>query len=190
MYSTLKMQATLSLADLIALGRSKWAVPLLADLAANQGARFVELLHRLALPRDSLARTLHALTALGWVMRNPGHGHPLRPEYLLTLEGARIAAGANMIAATQARLGLVPGSLTRWGMPLVCTIGSSQARFNELTRALAEATPRAISQGLQALTVNDLVAREVVDSFPPATRYRLTPSGFLLADAGGVVSRA
>lgn len=184
------MRSTLSLADLIALGRSRWAVPLLADLAAHRGARFVELLQRLALPRDSLVRTLHVLSELGWVVRNPGHGHPLRPEYLLTPEGARVAAGATTIAATQAQLGLAPGSLTRWGMPLVRTIGSSQARFNELARALEAATPRAISQGLQTLAVNDLVAREVVDCYPPASLYRLTPAGFLLADAGGLASTA
>ncbi|TXH56811.1 MAG: hypothetical protein E6Q93_13880 [Burkholderiaceae bacterium] len=190
MYTTLDMQSTLTLIDLVDLGRSRWAVPLLADLAANRGARFVELLNRLALPRDSLVRTLNGLVALGWVMRNPGHGHPLRPEYLLTPEGARVAAGATAIAATQAQLGLAPGSLTRWGMPLVRTIGSSQARFNELARTLTAATPRAISQGLQALATYDLVARQVLDSYPPATLYRLTPSGFLLADAGGMASAA
>lgn len=184
------MQSKLSLADLVALGRSRWAVPVLADLAAHRGARFVELLHRLALPRDSLVRTLHALNEFGWVMRNPGHGHPLRPEYLLTTEGARVAAGATAIAATQAQLGLAPGSLTRWGMPLVRTIGSGQARFSELARTLTAATPRAISQGLQALAMYDLVNRQVLDSYPPATLYRLTPGGRLLADAGGMASAA
>lgn len=184
------MQSTLSLVDLINISRSRWAAPLLADLAANRGGRFVELLHRLALPRDSLVRTLHVLNELGWVMRNPGHGHPLRPEYLLTPEGARVAAGATAIAATQAQLGLAPGSLTRWGMPLVRTIGSSQARFNELVRTLAAATPRAISQGLQTLAMNDLVARQVLDSYPPTTLYRLTPGGFLLADAVGMAITA
>lgn len=178
------------LVDLIALSRNRWAVALLADLAAHRGARFVELLHRLALPRDSLARTLNALGELGWVMRNPGHGHPLRPEYLLTPEGARLAAGAKSIAAAQIQLGLAPGALTRWGMPLVRTIGSSRARFNELAKTLAAATPRAISQGLQTLAANDLVAREVVDSYPPMSLYRLTPGGLLLADAGGLSSAA
>lgn len=184
------MRSTLSLVDLIALSRNRWAVTLLADLAAHRGARFVELLHRLALPRDSLARTLNALSELGWVMRNPGHGHPLRPEYVLTPEGARLATCAELIAAAQFQLGLVPGALTRWGLPLVGAIGSSHARFNELAKTLAAATPRAISQGLQTLAVNDLVARDVMDSYPPASLYRLTPRGLLLAAAGGLSSAA
>lgn len=171
----------LSLEDLIALGRNRWALALLADLAAHGGARFVELVHRLALPRDSLVRTLESACAAGWVTRNPGHGHPLRPEYLLTVEGQRLARGALAIATTQAELGLAPGALTRWGMPLVRAIGPGEARFNELTKALAPATPRAISQGLQSLAANDLVARDVVDGWPPASLYRLTAHGRLLA---------
>lgn len=180
------MRSSLSLVDLVALSQNRWTVALLADLAAHRGARFVELLHRLALPRDSLARTLNALSEAGWVMHNPGHGHPLRPEYLLTPEGARLAASAESITAAQAQLGIAPGALTRWGMPLIRAIGSSHARFNELAKVLVAATPRAISQGLQTLAVNDLVARDVVDGRPPASLYRLTPGGLLLADAGGL----
>lgn len=167
----------------MALGRNRWLTPLLAELAAQRGARFVELIHRLALPRDSLARTLESACACGWVMRNPGHGHPLRPEYLLTPEGARLAAGAQAIARAQVQLGLASGALTRWGLPLIRVIGPTEARFNALTKTLSPATPRAISQGLQTLAANDLVVRDVRDARPPVSTYRLTPSGLLLAAA-------
>lgn len=177
------MQSTLSLDDLIALCRGRWNMALLADLAAHRGARFVELAHRLALPRDSLVRTLHAATAAGWVMRNPGHGHPLRPEYILTQEGARLAAATQPLLAVQTHLGLMPGTLTCWGMPLICTIALGHARFNEIAKTLTTATPRAISLGLQTLTTNDLVFRQVLDGRPPASLYRLTPNGTLLAEA-------
>jgi len=183
MYTTLQMQANLSLDELIALARNRWTVAVLADLAAHGGARFVELLHRLALPRDSLVRTLDSAVVSGWVMRNPGHGHPLRPEYLLTKEGARLAAGAQAIALAQAELGLAPAALTRWGMPLIRAIGPDEARFNVLTKTLAPATPRVISQGLRSLAANDLVARDVVDDWPPSSVYRLTPGGLHLAAA-------
>lgn len=177
------MRSSLSLDELIALGRHRWAMALLADLAAHRGARFVELVNRLALPRDSLVRTLEAAVTAGWVMRNPGHGHPLRPEYLLTPLGQRMAAGALSIATAQIGLGLGPGALTRWGMPLIRAIGPGEARFNDLARALAPATPRALSQGLQALAVNELVGRAVVDGWPPASLYRLTAGGLQLAKA-------
>ena len=160
---------------LVQLGSHRWLVPLLADLAGHKGARFVELVHRLGLSRDSLTRTLEAAQAIGWVRRNPGHGHPLRPEYILTESGQAAAARAATIADAQ--------GATRWGLPLVVGIGAGHDRFNALSRLLAPATPRALSQGLTALGHHGLVMREVIDMRPPASRYELTGSGRLLAAA-------
>jgi DNA-binding HxlR family transcriptional regulator len=168
---------------LIQLGSHRWLVPLLADLAAHKGARFVELIHRLGLSRDSCARTLEAATAIGWVQRNPGHGHPLRPEYILTEAGAAAAARAATIAEVQRKIGLLPGAATRWGLPLVVGIAAGHDRFNALSRLLTPATPRALSQGLTALDKQGLVKREVLDMRPPASRYDLTKIGTLLAVA-------
>ena len=168
---------------LVQLGSHRWLVPLLADLAAHKGARFIELIHRLGLSRDSCARTLDAAQAIGWVQRNPGHGHPLRPEYILTETGAAAAVRAATIAGAQQQIGLPPGAATRWGLPLVVGIDAGHDRFNALSRLLAPATPRALSQGLTALGRHGLVTREVLESRPPASRYDLTKSGALLAAA-------
>ncbi|MDZ3832171.1 MAG: winged helix-turn-helix transcriptional regulator [Sphingopyxis sp.] len=165
------------------LGSHRWLVPLLADLAAHRGARFVELLNRLEMARDSLTRTLDAAVALGWVRRNTGHGHPLRPEYLLTDEGAKAALRAASIRDAHIAIGLPPGATTRWGLPLLVGIDAGQDRFNALSRALAPATPRALSQGLTALGKHGLVTRAIVDMRPPASRYALTDNGRLLAAA-------
>ncbi|MBA4751069.1 MAG: helix-turn-helix transcriptional regulator [Sphingopyxis sp.] len=170
---------------LVQLGSHRWLIPLLADLAAHKGARFVELIHRLGLSRDSCARTLEAAAAIGWVRRNPGHGHPLRPEYILSEAGKAAAARAAMIAEAQQQIGLPPGAATRWGLPLVVGIGAGHDRFNALSRLLTPATPRALSQGLTALGKHGLVKREVLDMRPPASRYDLTRSGTLLAAACG-----
>lgn len=168
---------------LVQLGSHRWLVPLLADLAAHRGARFVELVHRLGLPRDSLTRTLEAAATVGWVQRNPGHGHPLRPEYLLTPAGAAAAARAATIAEAQASIGLPPGTTTRWGLPLVAGIGAGHDRFNALSRLLSPATPRALSQGLTALGTSGLLRRSVLDGRPPTSRYALTQRGQVLARA-------
>ncbi|ALJ16014.1 winged helix-turn-helix transcriptional regulator [Sphingopyxis macrogoltabida] len=177
------MRSTIADPLLVQLGSHRWLVPLLADLAAHRGARFVELVHRLGLPRDSLTRTLDAAAALGWVQRNPGHGHPLRPEYILTEAGQFAATRAATIAAAQRAIGLPPGAATRWGLPLVAGIGAGHERFNALSRLLAPATPRALSQGLTALGRHGLVTREILDLRPPASCYELTGSGRLLAVA-------
>lgn len=168
---------------LVQLGSHRWLVPLLADLAAHKGARFVELIHRLGLPRDSLTRTLDAAATIGWVQRNPGHGHPLRPEYVLTETGKAAAARAATINEAQAAIGLPPGAATRWSLPLVAGIGAGHHRFNALARLLAPATPRALSQGLSALGERGLVRREVIDMRPPTSLYGLTRNGEILAEA-------
>ena len=60
----------------VALFHHRWAVPVLAELHRGAGgAKFVTLVNRLGIGRDSLRRTLAALIERGWVMPNPGHGH-------------------------------------------------------------------------------------------------------------------
>lgn len=177
------MSSTASLADILALSRSRWIIPLLADIAAHEGARFAALLSRLAIPRDSLARTLELAREAGWIIPNPGHGHPLRPELVLTDEGRRLAVSAAAIAAAQTRVAIAPADLTRWSLPLLHVMDGGERRFSGFERALPQATPRAISQGLRAMTERSLVVRSLVDDFPPVTAYALTESGMVLAQA-------
>jgi DNA-binding HxlR family transcriptional regulator len=175
------MSSTVSSELLAALGQHRWMVPLLAELARSQGARFVELHRRLGVPRDSLARTIDAAIAAGWAMRNPGHGHPLRPELILTAPGQALAEFALHLSEAMAGQGLGPAALTRWSLPLIQSIASGQERFNELARSVPGASPRALSQSLQKLVANDLVGRSVEAGYPPTSRYRLTERGLALA---------
>lgn len=177
------MLSTAPLDDVIALAKQRWMAAVLSDIAAHKGARFVELIHRLSLPRDTLSRTLEAAQVLGWLMRNPGHGHPLRPEYILTNEGARIAEIAARQLSAQAQLGLAPGTLTRWGLPIIHALNAGFSRFNDVSRALTVASPRALSQGLRTLAANDLITRALIDDYPPISFYSLTANGLILARA-------
>ena len=94
-----------------------------------------------------------------------------------------IAQSAKSIVDVQTRLGLTSASLTRWGMPLVCVIDAGEHRFNGMVRRLAPATSRAVSQGLQVLTAEGLVTRDVQDARPPISLYYLTKTGQVLANA-------
>ena len=116
-------------------------------------------------------------------MRNPGHGHPLRPEYILTGEGARIAEIAARQLTAQAQFGLAPGTLTRWGLPILHALDAGHERFNHVSRLLTPASPRALSQGLRTLAANHLVKRALIDDYPPISRYSLTENGLILARA-------
>jgi DNA-binding HxlR family transcriptional regulator len=173
------------LADIIALSRGRWLAPLLARLHETQGGRFVELVNALGIGRDSLARTLDQALAAGWVMRNPGHGHPLRPEYVLTPEGERLAGHAWRVnhAVRDVRLG--PDQLSRWSLPIVHAMSDGADRFNLLAKVLTPASLRALSLGLRNLAANDLIDRRLEDGYPPLSRYALSGRGLILAGAAG-----
>lgn len=175
------MSSTLSTGLLNALSRHRWAVAVLAHMADRGGGRFAEMANRIGAPRDSLRRTIAALAAEGWIVANPGHGHPLRPDYLLTEAGRKIGGACREIAAAQARAGMPPQAVTRWSLPLLHLIGAGEARFNRLERAMEGATPRAVAASLKALTGHGLVTREVVAGYPPTSAYRLTGRGETVA---------
>lgn len=175
-------------ADLLgALSRHRWAVQVLAHMSERYGGRFAEMANSLGAPRDSLKRTLAALIDEEWITRNPGHGHPLRPEYLLTEAGKPIGAACRTIAAAQAEAEMPMQAVSRWSLPLLRIIDGGEARFNRLERAMCGATPRAVAASLKTLIRHGLVARDVTASFPPTSAYRLTPRGRLVARALGEV---
>lgn len=172
-----------SLGDAVRLGDGRWTVPVLALIAARDGARSAELARTLKVTRSSLARTLDHLADCGWIARNPGHGHPLRPEYILTPEGRPVAQRARALADRYDALDLAPGDLPRWSLPVTVELAPAPRRFTELLQPLAPATPRALSLTIKGMMANDLVSREIVDDFPPIPLYALTSRGEALAAA-------
>jgi len=162
----------------VALFHHRWAVPILAELHRGAGgAKFVTLVHRLGIGRDSLRRTLAALIERGWVKRNPGHGHPLRPEYLLTAAGARLAPWCARLTKLLHALQIEGVALRKWSMPVAYALGKGAERFSELKVLLAGSTPRALVITLKQMQQAGLVERVVSDGYPPATSYLLTPRG-------------
>ena len=154
---------------------------MLAELGRRRGARFVELRNALEVPRDSLARTLAALAEAGLVARNPGYGHPLRPEYILTPDGVRLAGACERLLAELD--GLHEVALRKWSMPLVSALAGGARRFSELRQTLPGITSRALALALKELQAARLVERTVTADYPPATTYRLTRRATRLAAA-------
>ena len=169
-------------ADLKRLTAGRWLVPLMAHLAAAGGSRFAAML-ALGPSRATLAASLRQLQEAGWVGRNPGHGHPLRPEYLLTDAGAPIANVARNVMESRARLGLEPAQLSRWSLPVVARLRDGEARFSALRKSLLPVTPRALSLTLKQLLGARLIDRALEDDFPPVPIYGLTGRGARLAEA-------
>ncbi len=169
--------------DLKRLTAGRWLVPLMAHLGDERGSRFAVMLAGLGLSRSVLAAGLTALQEAGWLARNPGHGHPLRPEYVLTAAGEPVAAFCQGVMAQRGRLGLETGQLPRWSLPLIARLDGENARFSALRQALRPVTPRALSLTLKQMVAVDLVDRALEAEFPPIAIYGLTGRGRALAAA-------
>jgi DNA-binding HxlR family transcriptional regulator len=175
------------MSTLVALFHNRWSVPVLAELHRQRGSRFVTLSRTLGLSRESLRRTLAALIDGGLVGRNPGYGHPLRPEYVLTSAGGSIA-GACRPLVEQLRRGNLEGvGLKKWSMPVVFALAGGPLRFSELREGLERVSPRALALALKDLEDAGLVERRVTEDYPPATMYRLTSLGLPLARLVGAL---
>ena len=173
------------MSTLVALFHNRWSVPILAELHRQRGSRFVTLARTLGMSRESLRRTLAALIESGLVGRNPGYGHPLRPEYVLTTRGERVAARGEPLVELLRERGLEEVGLKKWSMPVVHALSAEPLRFSELRERLEGISPRALTLAVKELEAAGVVERRVTDDYPPATSYRLAADARLLASLVG-----
>ena len=162
------------MSTLVALFHHRWAVPVIAELHRQRGSRFVTLAYALGISRESLRRTLEALVDAGHVVRNPGHGHSLRPEYVLTADGRRLAPACVELVDALRRRGLDELGLRKWSLPILFALRTRRLRFGELRDRLPGISARALTLSLKDLDAAGLVERHVLDEYPPATVYELT----------------
>jgi DNA-binding HxlR family transcriptional regulator len=127
---------------------------------------------------ESLRRTLTYLQDERLVARNPGYGHPLRPEYVLTASGRAVAPRAQRLV--RAIAGREDVGLKKWSLPVLAQL-TEPRRFSEL-RAALPVTARALALALAELESAGLVRRSVTEDRPPQTRYEVT-DGELVAAA-------
>ena len=169
------------MSTLVALFHNRWSVPILAELRRQRGSRFVTLARTLGMSRESLRRTLAALIESGLVGRNPGYGHPLRPEYVLTTRGERVAARGEPLVELLRERGLEEVGLKKWSMPVVHALSDQPlrlaearnprraSRFRESMRSRPPSRFPSFARSLQAGnhpgTVGDLHADFVVHAF-------------------------
>ena len=68
----------------------------------------------------------------------------------------------------------------KWSVVVICQLGESTRRFNELRRLCAPITQRMLSVTLRGLERDGLVRRTVHDTKPPRVDYALTGRGLSL----------
>ena len=161
--------------DVRRLSSRRWLASILAIMSADGGSRFGVMVRRLTMSRSVLSLHLQALEGFGWIARNPGHGHPLRPDYVLTPEGRPVAAWCERLVEQRRRFGFESGELGRWSLPLLMNLRAERKRFTILQQALAPVTPRALSLALSHTQEAKLVEHQ-------ASLYGLTRRGRAFAE--------
>lgn len=165
------------LEHLSTLVHHRWALPILSELYRDDGCKFVTLVNRLSVSRDSLSRTLEHLQTLGLAVKNPGYGHPLRPEYVLTPSGQLVGSDALELMNQLHDLGITDMALKKWSLPVTLAVHTGLERFSALLEAFPGLTSRALTLALRDLETSGLIQREADST------YGLTPSGTRVAGA-------
>lgn len=150
---------------------------MLGCLHAGAGAKFVTLRNRTGAARAPLIATLDHLMALGLVVRNTGHGHPMRPEYVLTEAGRTVGEPCVALATLIDGLGERDLAYRKWTLPIIAAIGERRRRFRDLRLTLAVASPRALTLGLKQLRDHRWIGRTLIDEYPPSAGYHLLGAG-------------
>lgn len=145
---------------LVKLTSRAWSLRILALLHQGIAGRQVPLLTATGASRTSFAASLEHLFELGLLERNPGHGHPLRPEFRLTRNGVNAAEIADRI------VNVVPNdrefALLRrnWTVPILALTDTPQ-RFSVIKSDLVTVTDRALSTSLRQLEAQDWLRRDI-----------------------------
>lgn len=157
-----------------------WAIPILASLHAGVAGRQAPLLAATGASRSAFAQSMDHLILIGLLERNPGYGHPLRPEFRLTEFGVPAAALAKQIQSVTSER---DQDLLRrsWTLPILTAIHEPN-NFNGIKRNLQTITDRALSQSLKTMEIRSWVHRHVDEGArPPRTLYRAVNSGRLIS---------
>lgn len=164
-------------AKLVNLCSRTWSLTALSLMANGVSPRVSPLAAAANCGRTAMGVSVEHLVQLGLLERNPGHGHPLRPEFRLTSDGEYIAdwaAGLTGLMKSDFDKALLR---TKWSLPLVNCL-PEEKRYGDLRRELMPVTDRALSNCLKQLAENDWVKRKV-DSVlsPPTVTYQTAKLG-------------
>jgi DNA-binding HxlR family transcriptional regulator len=151
----------------------RWIIPIIGVLHNQKGAKFITLLNELKMSRSVLTSTLRKLIEQEFVKRNPGYGHPLRPEYILTDLGLQLGPFCtDMMSCTIEQKGNRLFQ-SKWAIQIIHLCSEGEIRFSELKLALTPITSRALSEELKSLNSEGYIERKIIEGYPPITAYSL-----------------
>ena len=162
-----------------------WSLKILALMHTGTPGRQAALIAACGAGRTAFAQSLSHLVDLGLVERNPGYGHPLRPEFRLTSLGIAVAKMAARIEGAVIEPAEQILLRRTWTVPVLSVLQTPRY-FGEIKRELGVVTDRALSQSLKHLQEQRWIERKVdVDFRPPRPRYLLGTIGAQIGQAVG-----
>lgn len=162
--------------DIVNLTSRAWSLPILAALHSGISGRQAPLLHATGAGRTAFAQSMAHLIEIGLIERNPGHGHPLRPEFRLTDSGVKAAEIAHNIQATTQPQHF-PLLRRAWTVPILSSL-TEPRQFKDIKTRLPSVTDRALSQSLKLLESHTWIDRRVdIQAHPPRPIYSAANSG-------------
>lgn len=153
-----------------------WSMPILWSLHDGVPARQAPLLAATGASRSAFSQSIAHLVEIGLLERNPGHGHPLRPEFRLTDTGKNVAVIAHQIRNVSSNDDQI--LLRRsWTLPVLAAL-HVPLHFNDIRRCLGPITDRALSSSLRSMEERNWVERRVFEpARPPRSLYSAINTG-------------
>lgn len=65
----------------------------------------------------------------------------------------------------------------KWKLPIIISLSFGTKRFKQIAKDINGITDKMLSKELKDLEVNQLIKREVHDTFPPTVEYSITEHG-------------
>lgn len=162
---------------LVKITSRAWSLDILALMHAGVAGRQAPLLSASGASRTAFKASLIHLIEMGLLEKNPGHGHPLRPEYRLTADGkeaAKMASSIMNLASNTVEREMLRRS---WTIPILGVTGTP-LYFNEIKHALSPVTDRSLSQSLSKLYNYNWLQRDVdIDKRPLRATYQASHIG-------------
>lgn len=162
---------------LVNITSKAWSLKILALLHGGVPGRQAPLIAATKASRPSFSSSLDHLVQIGLLEKNPGHGHPLRPEFRLTRTGAKAAAAANRILKATPDDEAFAIVRRSWTVPILA-VTDKPKRFSVIKSGLGAVTDRALSLSLSVLEREDWLKREIdVSHRSPFPTYRAINAG-------------
>lgn len=161
-----------------------WALPILSSMYVGVAGRQAPLLAATGASRTAFAQSMDHLIKNGLMERNPGYGHPLRPEFRLTQLGKEAAAIADKVQRVSSE---DDQSLLRktWTLPVLTSL-QTPSHFNDIKRNLQTISDRALSLSLKSMEGRDWVHRSVDETArPPRSIYSAINTGRVISKITG-----